>query len=559
MFISLNRKIIYSILLLFLITSLIFVYTFYWIYGNQIQEEQRHNIQRNNQYIELLARNISLSQELRRLIKQYPQITVEPAIQGLIGSDSAERQHIELLDSEKKRIAEITQNFNLRYEAVNQSIHLFGASAVLIILSIILLALLMTRWVLRPINRISLVSSEVMRGNLSARISSEKRPRFRDEFDYLILTFNNMLDTLEQVISEVQEQEAFLQALIDSIPDGIRVVDQDYNIVVANKAYYKQIGAEHKKCRKCYQASQNREQPCQPETTRCPLHEIMTSGQKHVNVIQQFCSHPDRPLSINAAPLVYKGRGEFVVESIRDLSGDINFSHQQKLSSLGFLSSSVAHEIKNHLGALRIILEHLIDKYYADKDDSEEKKNLLLIYNELVDCIEVPERLLKLSRASTDNTRKIDLIASLKDVVSLLDYEAKSHGISIEFTPPKTPLYITGNEADFKMAAINLILNAIKATSANGLISVHVKYSKEHRVIIDFTDTGCGIAPQNLNRIFDPFFSDGHDDTHKGSGLGLSIVKSIVEKSGGQISVSSKLGHGSCFSLSFPAIKRVAN
>ena len=241
------------------------------------------------------------------------------------------------------------------------------------------------------------------------------------------------------------------------------------------------------------------------------------------------------------------------------MSEDINFSHQQKLSSLGFLSTSIAHEIKNHLGALRMILERLLDKFYADKDDdSEEKKSLLMIYNELVSCMDVPERLLKLTRTTTEKSQSINVVSSIKDVVSLLDFEVKSKGIIIEFIPPAEEIIIKGNDADFKMVVINIILNAIKAMDSNGVLTISIKQDKGKRINISFADNGIGIAAENLNRIFDPFFSEGHDTSKKGTGLGLAIAKSIVEKSGGKISVSSTLGAGSCFTLSFPPIKKVA-
>lgn len=104
----------------------------------------------------------------------------------------------------------------------------------------------MTRWILVPLNKISAVSQKVSEGNLNVRIEREHMPKFTDELDYLIITFNQMLDNLQNVISEVKEQEAFLQALIDSIPDGIRVIDENYNIIIANKAYFKQVGTTGK-------------------------------------------------------------------------------------------------------------------------------------------------------------------------------------------------------------------------------------------------------------------------------------------------------------------------
>ena len=84
MFVSLNRKIIYSILLLFLVTSLVFVYTFYLIYGNKIQEEQLYSIQRNQQYVDLLYRNINIAKSFREILVQYPNIKVSESIRNAV-------------------------------------------------------------------------------------------------------------------------------------------------------------------------------------------------------------------------------------------------------------------------------------------------------------------------------------------------------------------------------------------------------------------------------------------------------------------------------------------
>ena len=557
MFVSLNRKIIYSILLLFLITSLVFVYTFYLVYGNKIQEEQLYSIQRNQQYIDLLYRNINISKELRQILADHPTIKVDESVKKNITISTSEDERIEQLAQEQKRIAEISQSFDQRYKTIQESLKIFGISSILIVLSIIFLGLLITRWILNPINKIAAVSAEVSKGNLSVRIKEDRHSRFIDELDYLTLTFNKMLDNLQNVISALKDQEAFLQSLIDSIPDGIRVIDKDYNIIVANKAYYKQVGLPQKNCGKCYQASQKTEAPCSPEAFHCPLREILNNGKTNVKVVQQFSAFPQRHLSINAAPLHYAGKEQYIVESIRDLSDDINFSHQQKLSSLGFLSTSIAHEIKNHLGALRMILERLLDKFYRDKDDnSEEKKNLMMIYNELVSCIAVPERLLKLTRSTSEASQQVNVTDSINDVINLLDFEVKSKGITIEFAPPAEEVLIRGNDADFKMVVINIMLNALKAMDAGGLLTVSI--NRNRHIDISFADTGIGIPAENLNRIFDPFFSEGHDASKKGTGLGLSIAKSIVEKSGGKINVSSRVGSGSCFTLSFPPIKNLA-
>lgn len=557
MFVSLNKKIIYSILMFFLMISIIFVYTFYFIYGTKIQKEQQNSIQQNQQFLELLSQNISFSKELQNVLEKNPNYQfknkeIKETLINRIQNNSSEQVNII-----QKRIAEVTKSYDERYEAIKEGLKIIGISSILLILSIIILSYLITYWILTPLNKISNVSMKVSQGNLDSRIQQEHLSYFVDEMDILINTYNTMLDSLQSLLSEVKDKENFLQALIDSIPDGIRVIDADYNIIIANKAYYKQVGTRFKNCQKCYEASQNRKTPCNTHQINCPLHEINKNKKTNIKVVQQFHNYPTRHLSINAAPLRYKKN--YIVESIRDLSEEINFSHQQKLSSLGFLSTSIAHEMKNHLGALRIITERLIDKYYKDKDDNaEDKKHLMLIYNELISCIDVPERLLKLSRANDNNNQLIDCNSSIKDVIGLLDFEAKSKGINIFFNSQVPTLTIKGNEADFKMIFINLILNAIKAITDHGEIQINLSLQGKKEAKFAVIDNGCGIASAKINRIFEPFFSEGHDTQNKGTGLGLPIVKSIVEKFGGTINVKSTLNKGTEFTILLPLTKKLA-
>ncbi|MBE6444783.1 MAG: HAMP domain-containing protein [Alphaproteobacteria bacterium] len=558
MFVSLNRKIIYTILSLFLVTSLIFGYTFYLIYGNKIQNEQLYSIQRNQQYIDLLFKNINVIREFRNILHNNPNIKIDETLYKNLYLSDTEEDRIAQLNNEQKQIAQMRQSYDQRYKAIQESLRIFIISTLLLITSILLLGLLITKWILNPINNISKTSSEVSLGNLSVRIKNTRQSHFVDELDYLIQTFNSMLDTLQQTISEVQDKEAFLQSLIDSIPDGIRVIDKKHNIIIANKAYYKQVGSNNRNCIKCYESSQNIKTPCPSEVFHCPVKEILQNRKKNIKLVQQFSAFPQKHLSINAAPMNYQGKNQYVVEAIRDLSDDINFSHQQKLSSLGFLSTSIAHEIKNHLGALRMLLERQIDRFYINRDDNdEEKQNIMLIYNELINSIAVPERLLKLTQSSSD-AKKINVKENLNDVICLLDYEAKRNGISIEYKFPNKDIFIQGNSSDFKMVAINIILNAIKAMDNKGILTISIKQNAKKQTIISFSDTGVGISPENMPRIFDPFFSEGKDNIKKGAGLGLSITKSLVEKYNGSISVSSTIGSGSCFTLSFPSIKNVA-
>ena len=558
MFISLNKKIIYTISFFFLLSSVLFIYTFYLIYGSKIQEEQRSNIAKNHQFIEMLIQNINLSKELQEIANKYPSIKISNQTKEFISENKSDEKKLFEISQQKKQVEEMNKSYNERYKIIQESFKIISASAILLATSIIFLGFLLKKWVLEPIFKISQANNKISQGELSTRIEQNKAPIFNDEFDNLSKTYNYMLDTIESNIKEIKSKEKFLQDLIDGIPDGIRVIDKDHNIIIANKAYYKQIG-KHSGClsHKCYTSSQNIEHSCPENMFTCPLKEIIKNKKNKVQVIQQFCSNSSKHYAINAAPLFISSQQKYIVEAIRDLSGDINFSHQQKMSSLSFLASSVAHEMKNHLGSIRMIMERLIDKYYQNRpQEDEEVKHINMIYNQILSCIGVPERLLKLSRSQQSETIKINCQENLTEVIALLDFESKKKGIDIECKFPKNNIYIKGDEGDFKMLSMNIILNAINAMSAGGTLKVSInKKIKEQKAVIKFQDNGCGIEPQDLKRIFEPFYSHGKNSQKQGSGLGLSIVKSIVEKFGGLIEVESTINKGSCFTLTFPLAK----
>lgn len=561
MFFSLNKKFIYTISIFFLFTAALFVYTFYNVYGSKMQEEQKSTFLRNQQYIEILYQNVSLRKELENLTLNKD-VKLSNELQSLLHSNKDLNSQQEEISMEKKRATEIVQNYNERYEALQKAIQIVILSSILLILSMFLLWLLIKSWVVAPIERLTFVSKLVSLGNFSSRIDLNKSKFFIDEFDELSQTFNQMLENIENGIIKIKDKEIFLQSLIDGIPDGIRVIDEDYNIIIANKEYYRQIG-KNEPCVgcKCYTSSQCLNSPCPSSVYTCPVVEIKNKKAKNVKFVQQFAKYPNRHLSINAAPLIISSDNKhhtYVVEAIRDLSDDIRFSHQQKLSSLGFLATSVAHEMKNHLGSIRMILEAVISKFYQDKPDTDEaKKYLTLINNQLITCINVPERLLKLSQFSNDEQLEINYVNSIKDVIALLDYEAKRNGVTIDINASREDLTIVGSEADFKMIIINLVQNSFKAMENGGELKIDITRSTNGNNIIKVIDNGIGIAPEKLNRIFEPFYSDGKNSQNKGTGLGLSIVKSIVDKFQGHLSVESKENKGTCFTIELPsAIKK---
>lgn len=556
MFLSINRKIVYLILTLTLSSCLLFVYTFYMAYSVKIEKDQQLSIQRNQQYNNLLLNNINTIKELKNFVNTH-NITIDPKKNEFLYSLIFDTENVNFLVKEQQSITERNSRFTEQYSTIRHGVTIITLSTILQLIFIFIMGWIIKKLILTPINNISAISEQITVGNLNLRIPERKKNIFVDELDRLSSAFNTMLDTLQNMMNKIKEEEKFLQSIIDSIPDGIRVIDNNYNIIIANKSYYRFAGAKARPNVKCYTSSFGLKSPCNITNAQCPLHEILVKKHSSNNIIQQFSHSPNNYLAVNAAPLFYDSKHHYIIESIRDLSQDIDFSHQQKVSSLGFLSSSIAHEIKNQLGALRIITEHLMTKYYSDKpDDSEDKKLMTMIHNEIVNATKVPERLLKLMRNRDISYTTFDCSASISETIEVLDYEAKINGVAIELENSPQPVMLNGNETDFKIATINIILNAVKAMPHQGLLKIKISSSAKSGIKISFTDTGCGISKENLNKIFTPFFSHGNQSKiANGTGLGLSIAKSIIEKQGGTISVTSTVGKGSCFTFNFPPQK----
>jgi nitrogen fixation/metabolism regulation signal transduction histidine kinase len=541
MYFSLNKKIFYTLFLILILMAILFLTMFQNIYGERYADDQQMLVARNRYIVDLLHENITLRRELNNFRHT--------------GQDTEDllAQKEEELQREKNVSENLRDIYNQRWSTFTDGSKIIGLSSLLSLLLILILGFLLQRWVIGPVQELAAISREIASGHYSKRVCLSRKGLV-DELDTLAADFNIMIDNIEHNISEIQSTDMFLQSMIDAIPDGIRVIDHDYNIILVNKAYARHTGDhEQTKCYRAYGCAY----PCPQGLVTCPLRKMKSAGSGNFSMVHQV---NNRPLGINAAPLKIKGSDgkdkHYIVEIMRDLSEDIRFSHEQKIASLGFLATSVAHEMKNNLGAIRMILEGLIEQ----KDDilvsaQEREKYLQMIYRQVVSAVNLPERLLRLARQNPDDNEQIDLNADVTEVLSLLDYEAKRNGITVTLDNQDTDLQIMGNSVDFKMIVLNLAQNAFKAMPAGGQFHVTVTKNRNY-AIIELKDSGTGIPPEKIPHIFEPFYSDGHHTRHKGTGLGLAIVKSLIEKLKGQISVTSRVNVGTTFEIKIPRAKR---
>ena len=535
----------YSLFAFMAILAVIFFVIFFNLYSQKLQDNMTSVYMRNQYVVSLLNDNIRLRQTMAALAIEYPNIMNNSDYISNSDRISAFQQE---LSSERQLNDELWENYNNNKEALITGAEIVAVSLIVVMLLVFVLILLLDYWVIRPLQKMIAVSNNVSAGIFSDRLPTQKSALAKDEFDILYATFNQMLDNTEDNIEKTKLREKFLQQLIDAIPDGIRVIDKNYNVVMANRSFYDVLKLE-KSCigEKCYKAYGFDCDGCPRSRYNCPIRHIC-AGQKDFHAIHEVGRHP---LYVNANKLIYGKNPDdyYIIEALHDLSRDVHFSHQQKVSSLAFLSTSLAHEIKNNLGAIRMILEGILDSNYKDiPDDDEQKKYLLMVHKQLVETLRTPERLLKLAQYSEQDSGIIDVPNAIKDMMLMIDYDAKRRGISVE-TNIEPNLSFEGNESDFKMIILNLAQNAIKAMPDGGVLSISGKKSGKS-VVVDVADTGIGIEPDKIQHIFEPFYSANYRE--KSSGLGLAIVSSLIEKRNGKISVKSKHKKGTCFTIKFP-------
>jgi len=440
---------------------------------------------------------------------------------------------------------------SIRARVLHSTQLLMGSGAVVVLLAVAGGWWFIGRAVLTPVSRLVAGAEGLATGRLDTRVAATGR----DEIGKLGDIFNRMADSLAHHVRAVREQEALLQSVIDAVPDGIRVIGEDFKILLANRTYSQQLGHAGGETLQvpCHRSSHGRDHPCPPTLIACPLVEIGKTGQP-VKTIQQFTRRDGASyhVEIYGAPMrasIGGAERRFIVESIRDLAKQVEYSHEQKLATLGQLAAGVAHEIRNPLASIRIALDALF-REGAHREDENLYEYLQLVNRQMDKCIDITERMLRLSALPGQFPELVSINRAIEETTSLMRLEASQRGVSIDLALDSADVRVMAADSEIRMVIINMIQNAFHAIAGPGSIRVASRADGE-RVAMEFTDTGIGIRPDYLPYIFDPFFSRRADGA-QGTGLGLSICRAIVEHWGGAIRVESRLGEGTRFTVSFP-------
>lgn len=247
------------------------------------------------------------------------------------------------------------------------------------------------------------------------------------------------------------------------------------------------------------------------------------------------------------------------IESENDLAAKVEDRSRQlvrseRLASVGCLAAGVAHEINNPLSAITIAaqsvqyrLSEALDPEHEDTDVVMER--LSMIQEESKRCGEITKRLLDFSRNEKQEKIPNDLTRVIGEVLAMVRPMTKYHDRKIVFEQID-PLIIDINAPQIKQVVLNLVTNGLQAASDNGEVEIRIDEQTDW-VVIQIADNGDGMTSENLEQLFEPFYST--KETGEGTGLGLSITNRIVEEHNGTIEpFSAGPGQGSVFSVRLP-------
>ena len=381
--------------------------------------------------------------------------------------------------------------------------------------------------------------------------------------DYTVLLEKEKAETSQQLLKTL----AFQRNLIENSMDGILGCDETGLVVTYNQSMeqivgYPKIEVIHKMIFDQFfsagQATRFNEE----------LSADKFGGQERLNLYETTLRNKsglDVPVQVSAVTLFDEGRANGLVCFFRDLreirkleremADQARILHQDKMMSLGRLAASVVHEINNPLSGILNYLRlmaRIMSRGTLTQEQTEKFQGYLeLVETETRRCSQIVSNLLSFSRKSPPSFGDVHIDELLKRCIILSRHRLQLSHISLDTSiMPDLPT-VKGDFNQLQQCVINLIFNAIDAMGNGGDLKLEGGYdSREGRVIVTVKDSGPGIAPDDLPRIFEPFYTTKKEGY--GVGLGLSTVYGIMQHHHGTVTVESTPGQGAAFMLRFP-------
>ena len=436
-----------------------------------------------------------------------------------------------------------------------------AAGTVLAVLGIsMLVAMLLAQWMLRPIHVIQSGLSRLGRGELDVRLDLPE-----GEFKDLGSSFEAVSAQLAALgranSSEPPDPNtvragggADFESVMENLEDAVALFSPTGELIFNNAAMralaIPSLPASHP-------ARQLVERTLAGRKSQGPISQSFPTAGTTEGAERLLMSHAieDTTGRFLGAMLVARNLGY-----LSQVHSTLNYS--RKLAALGRLMTGVAHEVKNPLNAMTIHLELLKQKLAAVPEvvtvpagptgsagrGIDLSKHVHIISSEIRRLDEVVNGFLKFARPDELKLQPVQLATLLSDVVTTAMPEADARGVTIKSECTPNLPEINADPGMLSQALLNLAINACQAMPQGGTLRIGCRADDRRRVVVDVEDTGIGIPPEHLSRIFDLYFTTKKD----GSGIGLSMVYRIVQLHDGEVEVQSTPGHGTRFRLMFP-------
>lgn len=406
-----------------------------------------------------------------------------------------------------------------------------------------LVAMGLANLILKPIRRLAREMERLRRGEFEVGSDVGRE----DELGELASQIQLLGRELQSDRLKMLSEKAHLQQVVDHLEDGIILMNEDRRILFFNKAAEAVFGRSLEEA-----VGQRLEDLLVPSHPLRPFLEqafLQKAGFRNATIALPTDGRSREFLvSVFFVTDAQKAIGAMVLfkdlASIKTLQSLISYS--AKLTALGRLTSGVAHEVKNPLNAMMIHLELLKEK--LDTSSEEVVESLEIIGSEIRRLDRVVQGFLKFIRPQELLVKPVDLNALLKSVAQLLEAEWEKQGIRFAFKGDPTLPLIPADEELLRQAFLNILLNACQAMPKGGTVSITTERENREFVQVSIADEGVGIPPEDLDKIFQLYYTTKPD----GSGIGLSLVYRIIQMHDGIIDVSSEVGRGTTMIVRLP-------
>ena len=387
-----------------------------------------------------------------------------------------------------------------------------------------------------------------------ALLSSEDTSLLRAISGYVAVAIENALLLEEQArrAKELARLKDFNENIIESISVGVMVVNLHGRITNWNGALEQIYGLKREEV-----IGRRIAEVFQSEMLRA-LRDLMGRGEwregEPANIYKFRAQTPDgRDLTLNISLAALQSKtakieGSLIaIEDVTERVGlEAQLQQSDKLSSIGLLAAGVAHEVNTPLAGISSYSQMLMQQI----PDNDPRRQLLeKIYRQTSRASLIVNNLLNFSRLTEARYAPVDLNRVIDDTIQLLEAQLRNTEIEVVRSYTNDLPLAFGDGPKLQQVLMNLILNARDAMPHGGRLEISTE-SDEDSAMVEVRDTGLGIAPEHLAKIYDPFFTT--KQIGKGTGLGLAVSYGIVRDHGGHIDVESKLGEGTRFQITLP-------